>query len=70
MIDPDWQVVRVHPVDGGWAWELAHRGLVLLVAAEPIRNPARCAIEAEEWRRRMATGEYVLDQEGRAVPKC
>lgn len=61
---PEWEVARVHVVDGGWSWEIAHRGRVVLVAAEPHRNPASCAMEAERWRRDLASGRIVLGEDG------
>lgn len=61
---PEWEVSRVYVVEGGWSWEIAHGGRVVLVAAEPIRNPATCAREAERWRSDLASGRIILGDDG------
>lgn len=67
MKHPEWEVVRIHVVEGGWSWEIAHHGLVVLVAAEPIRNPATCTLAALRLRNGLAAGRFVLDDTGHVI---
>lgn len=64
-----WTVSGIHRVDGGWSWEIARDGVIVLGAAEPIRNPATCAITAERFRRDLAAGRIVLDEDGNPFEK-